>query len=116
MTFSDDGLNDAADGIVGGVTHMSLHTANPGTTGANESTADRVAITYGAADEGVATQTGGARNFTGGASSGPCTHAGLWDAGTDGTFKGGSALTGDQTFNAAGEYSVTTSTITASNP
>jgi hypothetical protein len=45
--------------------------------------------------------------FTGGAASGAATHAGFWSASSAGTFYGWYALTGDQTFNAAGEYTVT---------
>jgi hypothetical protein len=51
-------------------------------------------------------------NFTGGAASGAATHLGFWSAATTGTFYGWQALTGDQTFNAAGEYTVTGITIT----
>ena len=45
--------------------------------------------------------------FTGGAASGPVVRVGYWSASTSGTYYGGSLLTGDATFNAAGEYTVT---------
>ena len=53
-------------------------------------------------------------NFTGGAASGAATHIGFWSQSTAGTFYGWLPLTGDQTFNAAGEYTLTAITITGS--
>jgi hypothetical protein len=91
-------------------THASLHTADPGGTGANESSAARQAVAFNVDGDGDLTLTV-TENFTGGAASGACTHVGLWSAITGGTFRGGFALTGDQTFNAAGEYDVTGITI-----
>lgn len=111
-------LNTAAMTIAGGalataITHLAIHTAAPDpTTGTNQSSAARVAVTW--------TNTGGdltATNkaFTGGAASGPATYVGFWSASTAGTFYGSQALTGDQTFNAAGEYTVTSITIDGSS-
>jgi hypothetical protein len=93
------------------MTHMAIHTAQPDGTGSNASSAARQSITWVTAANGdlVITQD---LNFTGGASSGAATHIGFWSALTSGTFYGWLALTGDQTFNAAGEYTVTGVTIT----
>jgi len=93
---------------------LQLHTADPGTTGINQSAAARQACTFTVDADGDLTLDG-TENFTGGAASGACTHVGLWSASTAGTFRGGFALTGDQTFNAAGEYSVTGLTITGTS-
>lgn len=43
------------------------------------------------------------------------THGLYFSAATAGTFYGSQALTGDATFNAAGEYEVTAATITGSS-
>lgn len=90
------------------VTHLSLHSADPGATGASETTAARIAVTeasWNALAGGVAT-LGADKAFTGGAASGACTHFGCWTALTAGTWLGGGPNTGDQAFNAAGEYTL----------
>lgn len=91
------------------VTHLSLHSADPGTTGINETTASRVAVTWAVDADGDLTS--GSKDFTGGASNGAVAYVGLWDASVGGTFRGSFALAGDNTFNAAGEYTVTQVTI-----
>lgn len=115
MPLNNAGLNAMANHLGTIATHMSLHTADPGTSGTSESTAGRQAITWDAATGSGDLSTTGTLNFTGGAASGPCTHLGLWSASTGGTFYGGFALTGDQTFNASGEYSVTDLTLDGSS-
>lgn len=90
---------------------ISIHTAQPSTTGSNESAAARKNAGWSTAN-GVLTST--SQSFTGGAASGAATHVGLWSASTAGTFGGWYALTGDQAFNAAGAYTVNPITITLS--
>jgi hypothetical protein len=63
---------------------------------------------------GVITATGVPYNFTGTPLDG-ATHALFYSASTGGTFYGYDALTGDQAFNAAGEYSITALTVTGSS-
>jgi hypothetical protein len=63
---------------------------------------------------GVITATGVPYSFTGTPSDG-ATHALFFSASTAGTFYGYDALTGDQAFNAAGEYDITALTITGSS-
>jgi hypothetical protein len=99
-------MNAMADHLASIATHASIHTAAPNSSGSNESTAARQPIVWGAAASGDISITG-SEAFTGGAASGPATHVGLWTAITGGTFLGGFALTGDQAFNAAGEYTLT---------
>lgn len=114
MAATTSALNDAADGIGDVITHMSLHDADPTTVGDNEVTGGgyaRIPINLDAAAGGIASLPA-TLNFNGPA-SGTCTHFGFWTALTGGTFKGGGALTGDQAFNAAGEYNVTAATVTA---
>lgn len=111
-----EGLNAAAiqDGgvaIADAINALSLHSAVPDATGSGESTAARVAV--------VPSSTGGVISigstaFTGGAANGAVAAIGFWSATTAGTFLGyqlpdsGS----DTTFNAAGEYTVDSVTIT----
>ncbi len=111
MALTPTTLNELADHLASIGPTLSLHTADPGATGANESSAARQPAGWAAAVNGDITASDVA--FTGGAASGPCTHVGVWDA--DGTtFRGGYALAGDQAFNAAGEYTVTSLTINGS--
>lgn len=63
---------------------------------------------------GVITATGVPYSFTGTPSDG-ATHALLFSASTGGTFYGFDALTGDQAFNAEGDYDLTALTITGSS-
>ena len=107
-------LNPMADALAALLDFMSLHTAEPDGTGSNESTAGRQALSWDAAVNGDISLSA-AENFTGGAASGACTHAGFWSLGSGGTFYGAYAITGDQTFNSAGEYTVTDATITGDN-
>lgn len=111
MPLNDTILNIGNAAMQTAMTHMSLHTATPNTSGSNESTAARQAITWVTAANGDMIATVDLA-FTGGAASGACTHVGFWSALTAGTFYGYLPLTGDQTFNAAGEYTVTGITIT----
>jgi hypothetical protein len=113
MALVDAALNAMANHLASIATHASLHTADPGATGTNESTAARQPIAWDAAVNGDISLTA-TENFTGGAASGPCTYVGLWSAVSGGTFYGSFALTGDQTFNAAGEYELEDVTINGS--
>lgn len=115
MAFNDTLLNIGASAMIAAATHASIHTAAPDATGSNQSAAGRQVIDW------VSPPTGGdmvletALNFTGGAASGPATHLGFWSASTGGTYYGAYPLTGDQTFNAAGEYTVTAGTVNGSS-
>lgn len=114
--LNDNALNAMANALASLATHLGLHTADPGTTGTNPADSARQPISWDAASGGDISMTG-AEDFTGGTASGPCTHVGLWGSAgsgtppTGGTFYGGFALTGDETFNAAGEYRVNDVTV-----
>lgn len=84
-----------------------------GITSADQTSAARVQLTSTVAG-GVITATGVPYAFTGTPSDG-ATHALFFSAPTGGTFYGYDALTGDQAFNAAGEYNLTGLTITGSS-
>lgn len=111
MAFNDAALVVAANALDAAITHFSLHTTGAVTSSANESTAARVAGSFTVDGDGDLTVTNLA--FTGGAASGPCVRVGYWSASSGGTYYGGSLLTGDQTFNAAGAYTVSSITETS---
>jgi hypothetical protein len=108
MALNDTILNIGNAAMQSAMTHASIHSAAD-----TESTAARQAITWDTAANGDMVITT-ALNFTGGASGGAATRVGFYSAVSAGTYYGEQALTGDQTFNAAGEYTVTGVTITGS--
>ena len=111
MPLNDTLLNIGNAAMQAAATHMAIHTAQPDAAGSNQSAAGRQAITWVTAANGDLIATVDLA-FTGGAASGAATHVGFWSASTSGTFYGWLPLTGDQTFNAAGEYTVTGVTVT----
>jgi len=84
-----------------------------GATSGDQTSAARVQLASSVA-AGVITATGVPYAFTGTPGAG-ATHALFFTAATAGTFLGFDALTGDQTFNASGEYNLTALTITGSS-
>lgn len=84
-----------------------------GATSGDQTSAARVQLTSSVAG-GVITATGVPYAFTGDPGEG-ATHALLYSAATAGTFFGFDALSGDQTFNASGEYNLTALTLTGSS-
>lgn len=115
MALSVSGRNDAANGIAGGITYMSLHTADPGANGINEVLGGapayiRKAVTWGAAANGqVGITNQPVFDVPGQTTIG---YFGLWTAATNGQFKGGGALSATETFGAQGTYTVTSATVT----
>lgn len=87
-----------ATGYTGPATlYLSLHTAAPGQTGANEVTGNgyaRVAVAFGTDTNGAGSNSG-AVTFTGPTPStwGTITHIGVWDAASAGNNLYGDALT-----------------------
>jgi hypothetical protein len=113
MAWSDAALTTGTNAIVAAYPWLSLHTTGAVTSSTNESTAGRVSAGWSVDGDGDATSTNKA--FTGGAASGPVVRVGYWSASTGGTYGGGSLLSGDQAFNAAGEYTVTSITEIATS-
>jgi hypothetical protein len=114
MPLNDPCLDVGANAMRAVMTHLSLHTSAPNiTTGGNETTAPRVLASWPVSSGGDLTISN--KSFTGGAASGPCTHVGFHGAASGGTFYGFVALTGDQTFNSAGEYTITSLTVNGSS-
>jgi hypothetical protein len=77
-------------------------------------TAARIAAVWAVDADGDLTLSSAAP-FTGAPATTAVTFVGLWSGVTGGTFRGGFALTGDLTTNAAGEYTVTALTITGTS-
>lgn len=90
---------------------ISLHTATPGTTGANEVTGGtyaRVATTWGAISGASVTGSQVTINVP----VTTITHWGLWDLISAGNYYDGGALPASQTYSSAGTY-LLTPTLTA---
>jgi hypothetical protein len=111
--LNDSALVVGATAIKNDITHFSLHTTGAVTSSANESAAARQPVSGTVDADGDITWTNVA--FTGGAASGPVVRVGYWTALTGGTYRGGSLLSGDQAFNAAGNYTVTSVTETSTS-
>ncbi len=121
MPLSDNGRNSAVNGLASAATYISLHTADPGTTGANEVTGGspayaRKAATWGTAASGSrALSSAVVFDVPAGVS---ITHFGLWSAATSGNFQAGDALRDasnnavTETFGGQGTYTLTTATLT----
>lgn len=110
MGFTDALLNIGVTAMQGAALYMSLHHTTPDATGSNETTAARVPCSWPApanGDFGVLTN----KLFTGGAPNGDVVEVGFWTAASGGTWRGSFPLTGDQKFNGAGEYTLTSLAI-----
>jgi hypothetical protein len=112
MALNTAALQIGASAMATALAYASIHSGNPGATGANESTAARQATGMTASGGNMALS--GAKNFTGGAANGPALFVGFWSAATGGTFYGSQQLTGDQAFNSAGQYTLNSLTETGS--
>jgi hypothetical protein len=100
--------NAIADFEAARLVYVSLHTADPGTTGAAEATGGtpayaRKALSFGAASSGTAT----AGEVTFDVPPGTYTHFGVWTAVTSGTFRGGNPLSATTTINPQGQIKLT---------
>lgn len=105
--FSATALDTGLTAQGAAATWVSLHTGDPGTTGANEVTGGsyaRMQTTWGSASAGV--MTGSQVSITVPAST-TVTYAGLWTTSTAGTFYCGCQLPAPQSFTTAGTYQAT---------
>lgn len=113
------GLSDAGKAVMldalGAVAiYASLHTADPGTNGANEASGGtpayaRKSITWNATAAGDL-DSSNAPVFDVPANT--YTHFGLWSAASGGTYYGGGALSASETFSAQGTYTLTDADVT----
>ena len=113
MALNDAALDVAGDAIAAAYPWIALHTSGTVADSTNESSAGRLAAGWSAATSG-GNITSGPLEFTGGTADGSVVRVGYWSASTGGDYGGGSLLSGDQQFNAAGDYTVTSITETGS--
>lgn len=120
MALSTTARNAAVSALVSsGATYLSLHTADPADTGANEITggvpvyARKGTITWSspAANGAVSLTSSWTFDIPAGVT---VTHYGVWDALTGGNFRFGGPLSIPETFAAQGTYTVTS--VVASVP
>lgn len=106
MPFSITAKNSMLDTLLTTV-YASLHTADPGNTGASEvggGTYARVQVTLNASSNGTKTASNApVINVPAGTT---ITHVGYWTASNGGTFLGYSAIN-SETFGATGTYTLT---------
>jgi hypothetical protein len=113
VAFTNAAKNSAVDGIGSAATYISLHTADPGTTGASEvagGTYARVATTWSASSNGSKPGSAVTLNVPASTTIG---YWGLWTAASGGTFYYGGTLQASESYGNAGTY-VLTPTLTAS--
>ncbi len=115
MPLSTAGKNLALNALKDTITHVSLHTADPGDTGANEVSGGspayaRKAIAFNAAASGTMDDSTNGITFDVPAGT-TVTHVGYWSAVTGGTFLAKSAQT-PETFAGQGTYTVTDADLT----
>lgn len=111
MSLNASAIQVGAAAIAADIDTAKLHTGDPGAAGTSNTTtagSQTIALSASGGDISLSAPV----DFTGGVPSGPCTYVSLW-AGA--TFRGAYALSGDQTFNAAGEYSLTALDVTGSS-
>lgn len=101
-------LNAIATAEVANLVYLSIHTADPGTTGVNEATGGSPAyarvgpLSWGTASGGVSTATQVSVNVP----AGTYPYFGYWSAATGGTFHGGNPLGTSQTLSGQGVIQV----------
>lgn len=110
------GLNNAGiDALMNDGNEATFYAAiGSGSASGNENSAARVLLTLGAPSGGVIAATNVPLAFTG-TPAAAATHLLLFSAASAGTFYGFDALTGDQAYNAGGNYEVTTLTLTTTS-
>ena len=109
MGLSNAGKNTALDAVAAVGQWLSLHHADPGSTGTNELTGGSPAYArqqgvWDPASGGVLTLAG-PEVFDVPASSN-VTHYGVWSAVSGGTFYGGGAVSATETFTGQGTYTL----------
>ncbi|HEX6938818.1 MAG TPA: hypothetical protein VF158_05360 [Longimicrobiales bacterium] len=105
-------LLDETDGTFP-ITHISLHTADPGVSGTDEVAGGSYArqpVTWGSAAGGVKSNSNQlVFNIPPGTT---ITHVGGWDAASGGTFRGGGALNASQSYPTGGTFTINVGNLT----
>lgn len=114
MALTQARVHAAIDAAVSTVTHLQLHTGDPGGAGTSNVAAGvaRAALSLPAASGG---QTSDETTLTIPGAGGPYTHVSLWTASTGGTYCGSGALTPAESFAGAGTLDVTVTVTGASS-
>ena len=113
MALTNDFLSKMVEFLNTDSVYMSLHTADPGTTGANEVTGSpysRLQVSFGTPSDGVVTNTNNPEFSV--PNNTTVTHIGLFSAATDGTFYISEDTT-DRVLETGDIYRLDTWTITA---
>lgn len=111
MALGEAILNGAANGAAAQVAFGAIHSSD---SAGSQTSNQRLAVVFDPATGGVAALDGTPLNFTG-TPGAAATHFGIWSAASGGTHRGSVLMTGDTTFNAAGQYQVTAGTMTATD-
>jgi hypothetical protein len=107
MALTSGALDAMLGGFTAIATHVSLHTDNPGTNGANEVSGGAYArelSDWAAASAGTVVNDGAIVFDVPGSTT--IKFLGYWSAGTAGTFYGSRALDADQVYATAGTYTI----------
>lgn len=107
MPYTPTALQAIAVAEAAKITHLSLHTATPGTTGAAEATGGAPAYARKATTVTATSATGTSTEVTFDVPAGTYTHFGAWTALTAGTFIGGNALAASQVISSQGQIKLT---------
>lgn len=115
MALSNAGKHVMLDALAGVAVYASLHTASPGTTGANEVSGGspayaRKSITWNAASGGALDNNANPVFDVPGSTT--VSHFGLWSAASGGTFYGGDALSASESFTGQGTYTLSDADVT----
>lgn len=116
MSFTPGSLDDAVDGVTAAAPKLSLHTGDPGTTGANlDAGVTLVDAVWDPSSGGSADSSQVAFAIASGGGVRDYTHFGAWA--TDGTtFKFGGLLDEAEQFSDNGGTYNFTATVTGANP
>lgn len=106
MALDDYALTVAGTAMATVMTHMRLHSADPGTGESNALGSGRVACAFTSDSDGDLTLNSTVA-FTGLAPNATVAWVTVWTASTSGSRMGKVQLTGDLAANAAGAYNVT---------
>lgn len=120
MTYSNTSRDAAVNGVrallTSNIGYVSMHTADPGTTGASEATGTayaRGSSTFPSASGGTGSTGSQATVTARTGSSTAATHVGIWTAITGGTFICGIPLSVTENFSTAGGELKYTPTLSA---
>jgi hypothetical protein len=114
MAYAVNARNAALDGVAALGAYISMHTANPGATGASEVVGGsyaRIQTTFGASANGQKTGSQVTLSIPTGTT---ITHWGMWTASGGGSFICGGALSASAVYVSPGTYNFTP-TLTAAS-